>query len=260
MLALEPDEIHLWCTFFSDLQNDQALLDRYRELLNPAERQQHLRFYFAKDRCRYVVTRALVRTMLSRYVPEVRPENWTFRNNEYGRPEPANAEAAHDGLTFNLSHTDHLILLAVARNRVLGVDTENFGVREAAVEVADRYFSAQETATLRSLPEDHHQRRFFEYWTLKESYIKARGMGLSIPLDKFGFSFPGDRHIELTVHPELGDDAGRWYFWQFLPAPGYLAALCAERRGLEALTIVMRQIVPGGAEQPLEFVPFRTCE
>src|SRR5688500_14747434 len=96
------DQIDLWLASYDDI-TDEALLTAYRSLLSEAERAQEPRFYFARDRRRYLVTRTLVRTVLSSYVPSVGPEEWEFSTNAYGRPYAVNPEAGH--LTFNLSHT-----------------------------------------------------------------------------------------------------------------------------------------------------------
>ena len=112
--------IYLWCTFYSDLE-DEALLREYRSLLSEAERQQELRCHFARDRRRYLVTRALVRTVLSRYTA-IAPSEWTFAVNDYGRPLIANTAWAARQISFNVSHTDSLIILAVAQGHELGVD------------------------------------------------------------------------------------------------------------------------------------------
>lgn len=250
MIALDRDEIHLWIASYEEVA-DERLHAGYRELLSAEERVQEPRFYFARDRRRYLVTRALVRTVLSRYAA-VQPAEWTFVTNRYGRPEAANAEARNAGLAFNLSHTHSLIVLAVSRHRELGVDVENVAARKVSIDIADRYFAPREVQVLSAAPEHEQQYRFFEYWTFKESYIKARGMGLSLPLDKFSFQYPGDGAVEIAIDPELGDDASRWQFWQFRPTPDYLVALCAERTDGAPPRVSVRQTVPMLGERPLD--------
>lgn len=240
LLPLTTDEIHLWLADYDRIE-DERLHAAYRELLAPAERTQEPRFYFAKDRRRYLITRALVRTVLSRYA-SIDPAAWEFSKNDYGCPAVANAEARD--LSFNISHTHSLIVLAVTRERAVGVDVENFRAREVTLGIADRYFAPPEVAALGMVPPERQQYRFFEYWTFKESYIKARRMGLSLPLDKFSFHYPHDRAVEIAIDPELEDDPARWRFWQFRPASDYLVALCAERAGARPPRITVRQSVP----------------
>jgi 4'-phosphopantetheinyl transferase len=247
LLPLTPAEIHLWLAAYDEL-DDEPLHDAYRRLLNAEERAQEPRFYFARDRRRYLVSRALVRTVLSRYM-NVRPEDWVFSTNAHGRPEITNREGSDAGLSFNLSHTHDLIVLGVTKRRALGVDVENVVAREAAIDVANRYFAPPEVAALHAAPHHEQQFRFFEYWTFKESYIKARGMGLSLPLDKFSFHYRDDRAVEIAIDPALADDPARWQFWQFQPSPEYLVAVCAERTGAPSPRLTVRRSVPMRSER-----------
>jgi 4'-phosphopantetheinyl transferase len=241
------DEIHLWLADYDEIA-DEGLHTAYRTLLSGAEQEQEPRFYFARDRRRYLVTRALVRTVLSRYEPSVRPHEWKFESTAYGRPYAVN-EAAGD-LIFNISHTHSMIVLGVTRGRAFGVDVENVVSREISLDVASHFFAPREVADLTRVPAAGQQHRFFEYWTFKESYIKARGMGLSLPLDKFSFHYPDDDTVALEIHPELNDRPANWQFWQFRPSPGYLLAVCAERLGPEPAVIV-RKTIPMHTEEQI---------
>jgi 4'-phosphopantetheinyl transferase len=242
IINLTPAEIHVWLAFYEDI-TDERLHSAYRELLDAAEKEQEPRFYFARDRRRYLITRALVRTVLSRYV-SIHPGEWIFSANAYGRPEIVNERARDAGLSFNISHTHSLIALGVTKRRALGVDVENFRAREAPIDIANRFFAPQEVAALAAAPPQQKQYRFFEYWTFKEAYIKARGMGLSLPLDKFSFHYPDDRAVEIAIRPELADDSARWQFWQFRPRPEYLVAICAERVVAQSPSPIVRQAIP----------------
>lgn len=249
-------EIQLWCAFYDEI-NDATLLAAYGELLSDSERLIAPRFYFPKDRRRYLVTRALVRTVLSKYA-QVAPKDWVFKANAHGRPEIVNECAAARNLSFNITHTAGLIILAVARDRQLGVDVENVRSRQASSAIADRYFAAGEVAALHALPADHQQQRFYEYWTLKESYIKARGQGLAIALDAFSFHFPAAGSLEMSVH-HIDDDAPqRWQFWQFWVGEDYLAAVCAQRIAATAPSLNIMKVVPLAWNESLEYRSWRT--
>jgi len=256
--AASERNIDVWLAFYNEIVDEQ-LLSRLRELLSDAERLQQQRFYFADDRKRYLVTRALVRTVLSQYVA-VAPADWVFSANQYGRPEIANPNGEGGGLSFNLSHSRGLIALGVTQRRELGVDCENVLVRQVSIGIADRFFAPTEVAELAGVQEDQRQDRFFEYWTFKESYIKARGMGLSIPLDQFSFEYPHERGVRITIQPELADDAGRWCFWQFRPTPEHLLAICAERLEGAPPTLTIRKVVPTVMEAALDPPFTRTSE
>jgi 4'-phosphopantetheinyl transferase len=258
IIPLTPAEIHVWLVFYDEI-SEERLHSAYRELLSAAEKEQEPRFYFARDRRRYLITRALVRTVLSRYV-SIRPEEWVFSTNAYGRPDIVNAQARDACLSFNISHTHSLIVLGVTTHRALGVDVENFRAREVSIDIADRYFAPQEVAALAAVPPHQQQYRFFEYWTFKEAYIKARGMGLSLPLDKFSFHYPDDHAVELAIDPELADDAARWQFWQFQPMPEYLVAICAERVGPQPPSLIVREAIPMVSEKQCAFEFLRISE
>jgi len=256
---LADHEVHLW---FADYdQVNAALLSRYRSLLTDAERDQESRFHFVRDRCRYVVTRTLVRTTLSMYYP-LAPKDWRFSTNAFGRPEVCAATARIGGcadLRFNLSHTHSVIVLAVARGTAIGIDVESATTREISMDVAEHFFASTEVRELSRMPLLEQRRLFFEYWTLKESYIKGRGMGLSIPLDKFAFSLAVPSSIFFEVHPELADDAARWQFWQFAVGDNYVVALCAQRRAVAAPKQVRaRAVLPLVGDEPLAIDVRRT--
>jgi len=253
-LGLAPDEIHLWCARHEEIR-DPDLVAAYRRLLSPDERSRQGRFHFDRDRHRFLVTRAMVRTVLSHYAP-IPPEQWEFASSPHGRPHIANADADADcaGLTFNVSHTDGLIVLAVARAMRLGVDAESVSERTGILDIAAGSFAPDEVADLQALPADLRQLRFFEYWTLKESYIKARGEGLSIPLDQFGFSLPGERGIVLSTDPRQADIASTWRFQQFRLSPVHLLAVCSD---IAPACTTIRAVVPLCSEQVLELRPTR---
>jgi 4'-phosphopantetheinyl transferase len=251
MLAIGSGQIHLWLTFYDEI-GEQRLLSDYWALLSAAERAKHSQFRFERDRRQYLVTRALVRTVLSRYVA-VEPQDWKFTPTAFGRPQIANENVDARAVTFNIAHTRGLIVLGITRARALGVDVENVRVREACVEIADRWFAPEEVTALHELPPEQQQRRFFEYWTLKESYIKARGMGLSMPLDQFWFSFGKDGGVRMSIRGIASAAASRWRFWQLRPSDDYLLAVCAEGSGGEPLRPTATRITPLACEETQDY-------
>jgi 4'-phosphopantetheinyl transferase len=256
-VSTSTDTVDLWLTFYQPL-GTPAMTGRLRALLSESEREQETRFHFADDSLRYLATRALVRTVLSRYAP-VAPGDWEFAENSHGRPEISPRHGVLD-LHFNLSHSKGLVVLAVSRQRALGVDVENIKARPASIALAERFFAAVETSDLMALPAALRAQRFFEYWTLKESYIKARGMGMSLPLDSFSFQFPNEDAVRLALHADLDDEASRWCFWQCQPTPEYQLALCAQRRSQLAPQITVRGMVPTLGEAPFAVAWTRSTE
>jgi 4'-phosphopantetheinyl transferase len=258
LIDLVPGEIHLWLSDYAQI-TDPRLLETYRLLMAPEEREQESNFYFDRDRRRYLVTRALVRTVLSRYEARL-PHEWTFQNTYYGRPVIANASTSCRPLCFNVSHTDSLIVLAVTCRKALGIDIENMSVRRISDELANHYLAPVEIAALHSVDRALQQERLWEYWTLKESYLKARGTGMSLPLDKFSFRYPHDSGIEVNIEPELNDQAAQWQFWQFRPAPQYLLAVCAESTVVSGPVFRIRASVPLRSEEFVTLPPLRRSE
>ncbi len=222
-MELPDNEIHLYFSF-PDQISDPGLLKRYESLLSDDELAQMPRFYFARHRHQFLLTRALIRTTLSRYFP-VEPETWRFDRNAYGKPGISSPHGAWP-VRFNLSHCDGLILCGITRDHDIGVDVEDaLRSTRAAFDGLSSYFSASEIAALARLPADQQKQRFFDYWTLKESYIKARGMGLAIPLDKFSFQFEANRLSGFETQPDLEDDATNWQFWRTPMAERYRVAV-----------------------------------
>ncbi|MGA7539668.1 MAG: 4'-phosphopantetheinyl transferase superfamily protein [Steroidobacteraceae bacterium] len=253
-LLADSGRIDLWCTYISDI-DDAALWPRYEALLSAEERAKQARFRFERDQRRYLVTRVLARTVLSRY-HAVRPEDWVFSASARGRPR-ISAPRLEPALEFNIAHSDDLVMLGVSSGRTLGIDAESLTLRDYDIEGIDRYFAAEERAALLALPAAARRRRFFELWTLKESYIKARGMGLAIALDAFRFELAGAEGLRLHLRPELGDSPQHWRLWQLAPRPDYVAAVCAARGADAAPRIIVRELVPLAAERILEIAPAR---
>lgn len=254
MIPLTTDDIHLWLTFYDEVSPRQLVA--YRALLSEEEKKQELRFHFPRDRRRFLVTRALVRTMLSRYA-HCTPQEWIFCVNKFGRPEIVHP-TDYTYVSFNISHTHALIVLAITKRASLGVDVENVCVSDVSMEAAKQFLAPSEIAALAAISDKKRRDRFFEYWTLKESYIKARGKGVSLPLDKFSFNLGQNSFVDLVIEPELGDDGSRWRFWQFRPALEYLVAVCVERIGPASPALVVNKLTPLVHEEKLRIQFLRT--
>jgi 4'-phosphopantetheinyl transferase len=242
-------DVEIWAAFSEEIR-DPKLLHQYRELLTDDERAREVRFRFASDQHRFLLTRALVRTVLSKYV-SIEPSAWRFAPDAFGRPQIQNGEPAMAEITFNVSHTQGLIVLGVTHRKALGVDTEHLWSRTASAAVAERFFAADESAALRELPEAQRRERFFDYWTLKESYIKARGRGLSLGLSSFGFQLGEPKRIGAWFAPELEDAPVHWQFWQFHPSADHVAAVCLQRQGGISPRLAVKKIVPLAGEHAL---------
>lgn len=213
-VPIARDSVHLW-QLHSDDPDLDVLLPRLVDALSPDERERYDRIIVAHGRREQVLTRHLVRRVLSCYERRD-PMRWRFGEGSYGRPiierESANAGDEHiEGLDFNLSHSRGQIVCLVAVDRVVGVDVEETGRARKSIQIADRFFSPREAAALRALPSAEQPQRFIDYWTLKEAYIKARGMGLHLPLGQFSFHLD-EPLIRISFGPEIDDLPERWYF------------------------------------------------
>jgi 4'-phosphopantetheinyl transferase len=194
------------------------------ELLCPGERQQAERFTFDRRRREYVLAHGLVRAALSRFAPEVTPKAWRFTRGRYGRPfisTPQSAEPLH----FTLSHTDGFVACAVSTCERIGIDVEATDRPAAHLEIARTFFSSLELASLTSLPPAQQKDRFFDIWTLKEAYVKARGMGLQLPLDGFAIHVAPLQKLAISFSRDLGDDPKSWCFSKFSPSPRHRLAV-----------------------------------
>lgn len=216
-------------------------LDAYRALLSSDEHARMARFVFDRDRRSFLLTRALVRTTLSRYAP-IRPADWQFIANAHGRPEILDRPSGVPDLRFNISHTDGLIACAVTIGREVGVDVEQIN-RRLSHDVAGRHFAPAEVNDLKQLPEEEQQRVFFDYWTLKEAYIKARGFGLALPLGDFAFKLNPPQAPTIAFEPAMDDDPETWQFLQSWPTPQHRLGLAIRRTG-DDLPVRIREVVP----------------
>jgi len=210
---LTPGQAHVWYVGQDQIE-DPGIRSAAESLLTPDERARCRRLRRSVSRHQFLATRALVRQALSLYT-DVPPEAWRFEEGEEGKPEIAGPDAVGE-LRFNLSHTSGMVVCGVTLGRDIGVDVEDSRRRARTGELADRFFSAREVEALRALPESQRRGAFFRYWTLKESYLKARGIGLSIPLDRFSFQLEPGSAIGIRFDPPLcEEDRSRdWSFWQ----------------------------------------------
>ena len=209
------------------------LLERYAALLSDDERQRNQRYRFAADRRRDLIARALLRTQLGERL-QLAPESLVFERGEHGKPAlvlnncsvPSDYSALKSAkhLQFNLSHSDDWIVLAIADNRI-GVDIESTVRKNDVMAIADRYFFGSEIAELTSFDDSEQRQRFFDYWTLKEAYMKARGEGISLGLSKFGFSVANKPDITIEMDSCLNDSPSDWQFFCVTPHPDYRLAV-----------------------------------
>jgi 4'-phosphopantetheinyl transferase len=270
-LPLSPGRVDLW---FASVETAVAR-DRiavYRRALPADEVARADRYRQEKDRNCCLVARALVRTVLSDYSGHD-PAVWTFRYNAHGKPSIA--QPAGLSLEFNVSHTSGLVICGVTSAGELGVDVEHLsragkGDRHllperpfgcfaqkvpvpfcpSCLDLARRFFAAPEIAFLEQAPPERQPGLFLEFWTLKEAYIKARGLGLSMPLADFAFTLAGPQPPAAPQPPVIrflrggSGEAGEWRFAQFRLCGDYQAAVALRPPGGEDLSVRVQERCP----------------
>ncbi len=216
---IAESQVHLWTG-----DSRQAEAEQFTHLLSADEKARAVRFHFDPDRNDFGFARGMMRVVLGSYLG-ADPEDIDFSYSEHGKPALAcvYAEAA---LRFNLSHTQGSVLMAICRDREVGVDIERVREDVEAEEIAAQFFSMAEREALMDLPREFRAPAFFRCWTRKEAFLKARGHGLSFPLERFDVSIgAGETAVRLTTRPDPAE-AQRWQILQ-APAPEGCAAAVA---------------------------------
>ncbi len=241
-------DVHLWTV---DLAQSPDLITHLATVLNPTEQQRANQFYFPQDAHRFIVARGMLRQILSIYLG-IAPHDVQFGYGDRGKPHIITTNPATD-LQFNLAHSHDLAVYAIACDRQIGVDLERVRAIPKATQLAQRFFSAREFQSLQNLPVDVQSTTFLRYWTCKEAYVKACGVGLALPTREIEIgldageaallSVSGDRsapqqwslhtlalgHCPSSCHPS----ARRWEspltsLSESPDCPSYLAALVVE--------------------------------
>lgn len=224
--SLAPGEIHVWR---ASLDVSASRLSGLERFLSAEELTRVDRYHFDRDRNRFVVRRGFLRTILGHYLG-AKPDDLEFEYTRYGKPYLGN-QFAGDEIRFNLSHSHGLVLYAISLNSDIGVDLELVRPELVSEEIAERFFSPTEVSILHALPEDVQPRAFFNCWTRKEAFVKARGEGLSLPLDQFNVSLgPGEKAALLSTKWDP-QEASRWSLLDLNLGSDYIGALAVEGHG-----------------------------
>lgn len=206
---LRDDEIHVWCVELDEAADAAALA----ACLSAAERERADGLPSSTHRRRFVVARATLRQLLGRYLGQ-EPGAVVFARGAHGKPF-----LPQGGLRFNVSHTQGLVLYAIASTREVGVDVEWMRPQVAHERIAARFFSPEEQEVLAQVPAEERRAAFYHIWTRKEAYLKARGDGLAAGLGTFA--------VSLEAEALLRSGEGEcWKLIAWEPAAGYVAALC----------------------------------
>lgn len=216
-------ETHVWVAELAALTADEIRL--CDAVLSAEERARMHRFHFERDREIYRAAHGLARLTLSRYAPSVAPQDWTFADNAYGKPEVAIPLAPR--LRFNISHTHGLVACIVAEELDCGVDVERTWRDKDLLNVARRVLTRNELSALAALHGEEQALLFCRYWTLKEAYAKARGLGMSIDFDRLA--------VELEPPRLLSSAADEWHFEQWRATPEHMVAVAVHRARVQVI-------------------------
>lgn len=229
---LERKDVHVW---FSRL--DGSLQD-VRDVLSGDELDRAGRFHFERDRDRFAVGRATLRHLLAGYVGRVAGEI-RFSYSPYGKPRLSGRNL----ISFNVSHSADRAVFAIAPGVPVGVDIEVLDSKQSDELVARQFFSRREVGEFLALPAEARPRTFLTCWTRKEAYIKARGEGLSLPLQDFDVSLTPGVAPALRRTAWSATEPAEWLLFDLTAAcPGCVAALAVQS---DAADVHLGEVVLG---------------
>jgi len=214
-IAPLDDCLHLWRFSWPTLL---PRMDRLYGILDKSEQEKANRYYFEKDKHAFTVGRAATRLLLAYYL-KLSPADIEFEENRFGKPFLKSRS-----LQFNVSHSGNMVLLGFHARYAVGVDVEKFRKDVRYKDIAYRFFSQNEIKALFNLPEASWQAAFFRCWSLKEAYIKACGMGLSMPLGDFDVELTKDEVSGLAGIRGKAVSHDQYVLKPLSVAPGYAAA------------------------------------
>lgn len=227
-LKLGPDEVHVWQVPLGVAAD--AVASAFG-VLSASEQTQARRFTFEDGQRRFTVARGALRRILSHYLNDP-PDAHTFETGPHGKPSlppPPMAEGRHP-LRFNVSHTNDIAVIAVAWHRELGIDIECVDRKVEMENLSKRFFSPTEAEAVLQAEAARRRDVFFRIWTTKEAYIKARGDGLSLPLDQFDVVPDLAKPPGLLATRHDPDDLARWRFARVDVSSEFACTLAVEGR------------------------------
>jgi len=207
------------------LDRDPHIVSACRGWLDDSERQRADRFVRPEDGRRFTVAHGSLRLTLGRKLG-IAPGEVRFTSRPGGKPELHRDH--HSDIRFNLSHSDSLALLLIADGREVGVDIERIREDVDHISLADRFLSPAESLGVSGASDETRPARFFACWTGREAYSKARGRGLSLPLDEYAIRLDDGGHPCGVVDRTLPGTARKWHVAGLNVAEGFAAAIAGE--------------------------------
>jgi 4'-phosphopantetheinyl transferase len=202
-----PGEVCVWYAPTADLTADAAREGRARQWLGTDERARLDRYRTDADRAMFLVGRVMARALVGRAL-HVAPTTWRWREGLRGRPEIDDPATA---LRFNLAHSGGLVACALRRDGEVGVDVEHRDRTALDPRLVDRYCAPAEVADIQQRGAEGWRDQFLKYWTLKEAYLKARGLGIALPLADLCFQLTPEP-VRLAGLNSLAGESTEWAF------------------------------------------------
>jgi 4'-phosphopantetheinyl transferase len=222
LLHLAANEIHVWT---ADLDRPDPPREHLASVLTAPERCRAARFLRPIDRDRAVASRGLLRMLLARYTA-MPPHEVPIAADHRGKPYVTGLPWA-----FNVSHSEGLCVYAVSLGRRVGIDVERVRPMPHMDDLVRRFFAPRERREFAGLPSCQRQEAFYNAWTRKEAYVKATGVGMHEPLERFAVSLRPGEPAELFECASDPAAADRWRLFGWQVAPGYVGALAVESDG-----------------------------
>jgi 4'-phosphopantetheinyl transferase len=222
-IDVRPADVHVWAFI---IEEPREVVDAWRRVLSDDERRRADRFVHESDRRRWTVARGGLRYLLSRYC-DTPPGALAFEQGAAGKPSLTAAAHRHRTIHFNLAHSHGRALLAVGGTRPVGIDLEQARGDFDTIALARHYFCERELEAITAAPVLHQREAFFRHWVAKESVLKAQGVGLSFPLDRFFVTFDADdafARVQSRDPSRLDPD---WFIRLLAAEEGWHAAVTA---------------------------------
>lgn len=200
------------------------MVERFDQLLSDDEHVRANRFHFETDRQHFIVARGCLRMLISRY-QQIPPAEIQFSYGAHGKPQLVTSTAPVGPFNFNLAHSGGLALYAFTRVGEVGVDVELIRPEFTGDDIAQRFFSSAECACLNELSAELRPKAFFNCWTRKEAFIKAIGIGLSLPLNEFDVTLSPAGPAQLLRTRWDETEAARWSLKAIDVGSDYAAAV-----------------------------------
>lgn len=206
------------------LRAEPNQMERVQAVLSSEERERAEGFATERLTTRFTLCRAWVRIILAEYLAAP-PQELQFRHTRFGKPYLI--DDGHEArLKFNVSHSEELAVLAVSWDQEVGVDVETIRPIMHLDQMARRCLGPREIQAYHAAEGADRSELFLRYWTHKEAYLKATGMGLQIPLESVEFDVGGKGPKRVLCHPDGVDERFTdTHVIDFCPGPGYCGAL-----------------------------------